>query len=181
MDDTERQPGNLPAIYSYFPPPRLFVHTHRRVTYLRTWLACRSAWISRLSVSSPEPARVQLWRDFLGQMPEATKETNSGRSFEEAKELFRELVSIKQDHLPEADVSIRDVTIPSKELSQLDDYTSGLILWDLYELGFRFELLALDKKLVPHLWSDGNIDRFGQLLDESYIFLSSYAAVLNWF
>ncbi|KAH0825854.1 hypothetical protein J3R83DRAFT_7775 [Lanmaoa asiatica] len=166
-----RQPGNSPAIYSYFPPPRLFVRTHRRFIYLRTWLACRSAWISRLSVSSVEPARVQLWRDFLSRMPEATKETDSGRSFEEAKELFRELVSVKQDHPPEADLSIRDVTIPSKELSQLDDYTSGLILWDLYELGFRFELLALDKKVVPHIWSDGNVD--STLAESSRAFPSS--------
>ncbi|KAI6146798.1 hypothetical protein BKA82DRAFT_3959423, partial [Pisolithus tinctorius] len=60
-------------------------------------------------------------------------------------------------------VQFRDITIGLADLATIDSATKGKILWDLYEHNFRFELVALDRLLVPALWSNVESERLDQV------------------
>ena len=54
------------------------------------------------------------------------------------------------------EVQFWDLTLNLNAIGQMDNTTKGKILWDLYKHSFRFELLVLDRLLVPQLWTNPN-------------------------
>ena len=56
-----------------------------------------------------------------------------------------------------------DIMLNLVAIGQIDDTTKGKILWDLYEHNFRFEFLALDRLLVPQIWSNPTNSRFDEV------------------
>lgn len=170
--DPKRVRANAPKLAYFFPHPALFVNgdsKERRERYLRNWLASRSAWVTRLSIADPSPVAPRHWRDFLNTIPATITSTHSGIKLRESANLFGpEFVGVTQGTTSE--VQFRDITLNFAAIGQIDDFTKGKILWDLYEHNFRFEFLALDRLLAPQVWSNPNNSRFDEVREVSLLF-----------
>jgi len=136
-----------------FPEPAMFVRTQtveRRDTYFRSWLKYRSALIYRVSskdfTAMPMPG--SIWRDLLTyeysqqKLADNTKETKSNK-------LRALAVDFLQDCLQAEDVVFMGLekgkaVWNGKVCETLTDAEREEILWELSELNFRFELMALD-------------------------------------
>jgi hypothetical protein len=134
-----------PAFYHtryLFPEAAIFASTNeaRRAKFFATWNVFRPACILRVfSVESlAAPLAGQQWRDFLlDGLLSLSRESNMVRRREEVKAIFAgALDELQIDlHVPP---SSHFPTVPVDEAQK--------ILWELTELNFRFELLALDKR-----------------------------------
>ncbi|KAI6038950.1 hypothetical protein EDC04DRAFT_2895685 [Pisolithus marmoratus] len=153
--DPKRVRPNAPKIAYFFPHPALFVRgesSERRLRYLRNWLGSRAGWITRLTASDVSPVIPRTWRAFLNTIPDQISSTFSGNKVCEAADLFgSELVKVQRD--APSHVQFRDITLSLVDLGTIDTATKSKILWDLYEHNFQFELVALDRVLVPNKWS----------------------------
>ena len=132
-----------PASYNtryLFPEAAIFASTNdvRRAKFFATWNVFRPACILRvfLAESSASPLSGQQWRDFLlDGLLARSREPNLVRQREQVKAIFAnaldelniELCPPPSDYCP---------TVPVDE--------AQATLWELTELNFRFELLALD-------------------------------------
>jgi hypothetical protein len=179
---TTAQRFNTNQLKGYaFPDPALFVSTMsitKRHVYLATWLSSRAAWMCGMSRQLwPEggsPTRVpsQLWRDFLrrGCFPETAHSTspqnrpakkvkaNPSTSRDTKSQQRSEAVSrIFRDHtgedLKDVDsVYWRENRLSKEDFVHLESQVIAEILWDLYEHNWRFDLLTLDRVVMPSLW-----------------------------
>ncbi|KAI6146432.1 hypothetical protein BKA82DRAFT_4356892 [Pisolithus tinctorius] len=110
-----------------------------------------ASWITRLAASDASPVIPRLWRNYLNTIPDRISISFSGNQIHEAADIFGpEFVKVQHD-VP-SHVQFRNITIGLADLATIDSATKGKILWDLYEHNFRFELVALDRLLVPALW-----------------------------
>jgi hypothetical protein len=155
--------GHVDRQYRFPEPPILLTLStpERRKLFCANWLAARPLWISRIEHNPPPQLPTpQIWRDFLNSIPTnvsvAKTTTQSGREKLAAKELFGDaLVQVQSDTWAGRDtVEWRGQQIAIVSLADPPPYLMRCILWELYELGFRYELLALDRALVPRLWED---------------------------
>ncbi|KAH7903535.1 hypothetical protein BJ138DRAFT_1020478, partial [Hygrophoropsis aurantiaca] len=118
----------------------------------------------------------QIWRDFLNSIPSeeslaitAARRAAEGRSPTTAaiarkmvaKELFGEdLLDVQGTTWAIKDsVEWRGQLIPISTLSDPPTRLMRQILWELYELNFRFELLALDHIMAPEIWEEAPVER----------------------
>ena len=69
-----------------------------------------------------------------------------------------------------SEVQFWDIMLNFAAIGQIDDFTKGKILWDLYEHNFRFEFLALDHLLAPQVWSNPNNSHFDEVCEVSLLF-----------
>ncbi|KAF8833470.1 hypothetical protein BDN67DRAFT_1017523 [Paxillus ammoniavirescens] len=154
--DPKRVHPNAPKMVHHLPTPTLFMKVSsvkRRTHYLTNWLTMRSAWITRLSVSNPTPIISRRWRDFLNDISKDSMSTSySTKLKDEAIQLFGpDFLAIRCNKLGPT-VGFCDMVLLLKDLVNIDNVTFGKILWDLYKHNFCFELIALDKHVVPNLW-----------------------------
>jgi hypothetical protein len=132
-----------PASYNtryLFPEAAIFASTNeaRRAKFFATWNVFRPACILRVfsSESSASPLSGQQWRDFLldGLLARSREPNLVGRC-EQVKAIFANaLDELQIDPCPPP--SYHCPTVPVGEAQKT--------LWELTELNFRFELLALD-------------------------------------
>jgi hypothetical protein len=165
-----------------FPEPAMFVTVQqedRRRKYLANWLGIRQAWITRIASSprSPSP-KPQLWRDFLFGLPDLTGEckTSAQKSKKAAWDLFgRDLV----DRAREVNDKVvwRDQEIEVRTLGSPPQVLMRQLLWELYELNFRYELLTLDRVLALKRWEEVGEER--RLRDWGMVFPGG-TGVINW-
>ncbi|KAI0739112.1 hypothetical protein C8Q80DRAFT_231131 [Daedaleopsis nitida] len=123
----------------------------RRDRYIITWLQMRSAWIYILRL--PPGTRstcfpTQYWRDFL--FPHVDRD-RSGEGTRNRKRWMSILLLLgdvfHQENLDAArqgPVQWFDYLISSP-----DSTSTPLIIWEMHDLCFRYELQALDRRLVP--------------------------------
>jgi hypothetical protein len=156
------------------PEPALFVtpaDEKKRISFLLMWLKCRVAWLWRLESESQVALTTQMWRDALGMDYNRTSrgETSAGKRREQISKIMGDAVekpgvSFSSLHGDEPAVwrgrkLANDVMPPTNVVQE--------ILWELYELNFRFEFLALDRHLSSPSnradiadyfpWSEGNV------------------------
>ena len=137
----------------WIPEPSLLIgpQTEERIErYLMNWLRVREAWLYLLALPDTPATRAapQWWRDYLqGYTNDSTPEGNSRRALRIAKvkEIFCRAF-LMEDF--DEDVQ-RPVKWFDHKLASLDHALAPLILWEAFELGFRYELLAMDRVLVP--------------------------------
>lgn len=128
----------------------------RRTLFITNWLKHRSALIYRISIprSDASPIGNQLWRTLLG-LPlgwlneeAATLETKSAKRKQVVKDILASCTNASDGVSinPEDDnkitwqgTELKPGTVPSPEIGRQ-------ILWELSELNFRCELVALDKR-----------------------------------
>ena len=136
----------------WVPEPSLLVGpaTDERVArYLMNWLRLREAWIYLLGLPDTPATRVapQWWRDFLnGATSSLTPDASTRRAkrLENVKQVFsRAFLMDDYDERPPARLEWFH-----HRLASLDVSLAPLVLWEVFELGFHYELLALDRWLV---------------------------------
>lgn len=140
-----------------FPDPGLFVGTsnaERQAKYLFHWIKHRTEMIYRLTSaqSSARPISSQIWRDFLN----FGADVSVGEANTKAAKRRQQIVEIIGDSATADGVEVSTTPIPSSGPSWRDQQISAEvlpteaitqeILWELSELNFRFELLALDQR-----------------------------------
>ncbi|KAI0740262.1 hypothetical protein C8Q76DRAFT_607744, partial [Earliella scabrosa] len=126
----------------------------RRDRYLFNWLRLRSCWLYLLRVSDGDPTSVppQWWRDTLywdtrrtGDVTDRAPTKNEKRR-QSIKQVFGRFFDDRtidvENNTP--------VTWYHHRLQSCDPRLCPLIVWELFDLGFRYELLALDRTLVPN-------------------------------
>jgi len=121
-----------------FPLPKLFLNVgaHRQARYFTTWAGIRDACVYRvLDINSqPQPLKMQDWRDLLW----GSQNENASR----LSAIFSKSFSVGHvDYLAlikQPPVSLTDIT------------TIRRMVWELYELNFRWQLQLLDQRIRRH-------------------------------
>ena len=140
-------------IWGYWiPEPSLLINSEsRRERYLMNWLHARHGWLYILNARGSSPTRVppQWWRNFLynatsKHSPMATASRNAQRN--------AMIQHVFSGVFPDDDIDL-DSRAPvawfQYRVCDLTPNICPLIVWEMFELGFRYELLALDRYLVP--------------------------------
>ncbi|KAI6100751.1 hypothetical protein EDD17DRAFT_1494768 [Pisolithus thermaeus] len=145
----------------HFPKPTLFVNVtslEHKKTYLLNWLAARPLWISQVDVRPPSKfPSPQMWRDFLNTISMSIEQpslTHSAASKSAVHNILGDdIVHLAQGMVgaPEA-ITWCGMEVQVASLSDPPLQFMRSLLWELYELNFRYELLALDRVLAAHLW-----------------------------
>ena len=141
-------------IWGYWiPEPGLLLHPRnpdRLHRYILNWLRLRPAWLYLLRLRDARVSSIptQWWRDFLyGDTGRATPSTNTfnAKRMTQMREVF-DLAFQDCDYAPN---NTSPVPWFDHRLSTLDPALCPMIVWEVCELGFRHEMLALDRLLVP--------------------------------
>jgi hypothetical protein len=105
------------------------------------WMSTRQACIFHVfsSSSSALPLSIQEWKDFL--IGDIVSKGSASR-VNHAQEQARHLIG---SALEETDIEINPLPFNSTA-PPLEDSEAQKVLWEVMELNFRFELLALDKQ-----------------------------------
>ena len=146
------QPARSPWGY-WIPEPALMLRPEtqeRRDRYLITWLRLRPSWLYLLRRPDARVTRVptQWWRNILyGPTGRTAPEqpTRNSQIQDAILEVFGDIFS-KTDYDSGATSYI---TWFGFSLSFVKSCMVPLVIWEMFELGFRYELLALDRYLVP--------------------------------
>ncbi|KAI0716868.1 hypothetical protein C8Q76DRAFT_581338, partial [Earliella scabrosa] len=155
MDALDRSgPPKEQVLRGYWiPEPALIVGPRdpRRVErYLMNWLRIRPIWLYLLRIPNAGTFRVapQSWRSFLNNSSEDPKEHSDTRSSQCAQVITKLL----KDFFPNSSYDLAPqapVLWHQYNLTHVSDDLAPLILWEMFELGFRYELLAVDQYLRP--------------------------------
>jgi hypothetical protein len=174
--DGKAADGKRPVQTYAFPEPGLFLSTtdeERGVLYLDNWLKSRPAWLWRASRpgAAPLALRNQVWRDCLYHGIATGAQTAMGaKTAERIGKMLKtlgchldvtghvvidgtsEVVGLKE--------KVGDTVMWEGKAVKLDKRSfprDGMVqevLWELYELNFRSDLLSLDRLLAPSHYSD---------------------------
>ena len=135
----------------WFPEPALLVGPKdeaRQLRYLTNWVRLRPVWLYLLRVPDSQPTRVsaQLWRDFLNGIHEVSSSTTrAGKRMAEIKRILGDVFNDGQFDLE----TLGPVYWHGSRIDNVGGDLAPAILWELFELSFRYELLALDRYLRP--------------------------------
>jgi hypothetical protein len=176
-----------------FPEPALLItpsSPERKKLFIANWLAARPLWISRVDHNPPENfPSPQLWREFLNSCPSGESSTRASSSTtgptqaatrkQAAKDLFGEDLLDAQGTTwaIKDNLEWRNMTISVASLSNPPPRLMRCMLWELYELSFRYELLALDRVMARALWAESLHDRrdllYGIFPERSFVMMWS--------
>ncbi|KAI1797039.1 hypothetical protein LXA43DRAFT_1147725 [Ganoderma leucocontextum] len=112
------------------------------------WVRARPIWLYLLHVPQSRACRVppQFWRSFLNGIPEdPTSTTRNGKRLIEIKNVFGGVFRV-EDFDPATDAA---VTWHGSTFQSVPETLAPAVIWEMFELGFRYELLALDRFLRP--------------------------------
>jgi hypothetical protein len=152
-------PEQIPTDLGYvFPEPALFVSTQssvRQDAYFHGWLKYRDVLLYRLSSDfNATPMPNTVWRKLLGfELDNSKGKKNVGSSMSTRASKLRDLaIDFLQDCLKAPGVAFAEPEAEQqlhwngKVVDSPSDLEREEILWELAELNFRFELLALDSR-----------------------------------
>jgi hypothetical protein len=134
------------------PPPDLFVHTGNEtvaITLFRNWLKLRNIFIYRLS-SSLDRFSKKRWRQMLtfDDEKDIRSDTRTGQQRLETQKVLKEIMG-KSEFRPEkfssAPATWRGKTVDGTRLPPQN--IAQEILWELYELNYRQDLVVLDDRM----------------------------------
>ena len=149
MGAVDRSGKVTPGRWGYWiPEPGLLLGPKdplRLQKYVMSWLRARPFWLYVLQAPAygflETAHRTQVWRDFLnGVEGDAKSFTKHGKRVFEIKHLFSRVFSEQMDAGGAAEWHGRTI-------SDVDDKIGLLVMWEAFELGFRYELSALDHEL----------------------------------
>ena len=143
--------------------PKDSVRTQR---YLLNWVQAQPVWLYMLQVPGAGTERVppQAWRDFLNGIPDQPSSvTRTGKRAFEIKRVFGRVFA-DRDLCPSA-AGVGEAEVEAEwhgrrlTLSAVDARVGPCIVWEAFELGFRYELLALDRFMRPVLAPEDIVER----------------------
>ncbi|RDX43302.1 hypothetical protein OH76DRAFT_1300017, partial [Lentinus brumalis] len=128
----------------WIPEPALILGPQeigRRRRYIINWVRVRPLWLSRLQVRDGpiEVVNSQMWRVYLNghtETPQAS--TVTGRFALNTRHAF-------SDILHDEVVDGGDVVWHGFSFSEVPDALCPWVIWEVHELAFRYELIALDR------------------------------------
>lgn len=133
--------------YYLFPEPALFTLTNkgRRAKYFASWEILHDACIYRVysSCSTAIPLSNQQWHDLLGALSLGDN-TVLSRTLEQVTSIFANTLENLSIDLSSFSTNTTN-HFPTVSVLEMQ-----IIVWELAELNFRFELLALDKRASSH-------------------------------
>lgn len=139
------------------PEPALFVtpsNNQKKISYLMTWLGCQPAWLWCLESKDKMAVSSQMWRDLLGTNfhQRGNDQTAVGKRHEQMQKLIGHTLDKPGLSLSTSASQSKLVLWRGQQL--VDNVMPPLrivheILWEIYELSFRYELLALNRRLSP--------------------------------
>ena len=139
--DHDQHPISYNTCY-VFPEAALFASTNEScgAKFFVTWVAIRPAWFSQMmsAQSPPTPLSNQQWRNFLlDGLLSLSKEPKLVRRCAEVRHI---LAGVLEELNMEFHSPVSN-DFPDTPLAEAQE-----LLWEMTELNFRFELLALDKR-----------------------------------
>ncbi|KAF9255359.1 hypothetical protein L218DRAFT_845683, partial [Marasmius fiardii PR-910] len=134
------------------PPPDLFINTGNEniaTALYRNWAKLRKIFIYRLLRSSDHYSKKQ-WRQFLmlDDEKKVRTDTQTGQRRIETQKILKDILGTSQFHVDthrSAPVSYRDNVLDRLKMPPPEVIWE--MLWELYELNFRQDLVALDNHL----------------------------------
>ena len=149
----DRQEKVLGQIGYFVPEPALLVgpsDVSRQLRYITNWLRAKDPWfhIVTHSVYKQGPIHQQWWRNYLNHLylnEPVDASTHSGKEKAKVFALFRALSPNDNVELSQGDAQFYGQ--PFTSLNQVRMCQE--ILWEVYEMGFRLELLELDRRIRP--------------------------------
>lgn len=145
VDRCHREPLNGLKPGYIFPDVGLMLGAgmDRTKAYIRGWLAYRSGLIHRVvNNSASEPLASQQWSSFLAMPLNASQQsqTTLAQRYEQVKEILN------------CDLSFRNpsgmiLQWRGRDVIEIDETIGREIVWEISELNFRYELVALDRLL----------------------------------
>jgi hypothetical protein len=138
--------------------------------YLANWLALRPPWwalqLSRLNSYQGHTTGIsaQHWREALFHFDTIF---STGKHHKHPEKLLKDTKQAQRQGVVETAFCARSIElsnglpqklhffqyeIPSAHIGDIGRQLTGEIMWELYEVNFRFELLALDQAILPVLW-----------------------------
>ncbi|KAL0057492.1 hypothetical protein AAF712_015862 [Marasmius tenuissimus] len=170
------------------PDPNIIASTRNEKTqaaFITTWLKLRQVLMYRLQSPTFTPLKVKEWRSVLGLEIHGLKAgTEAAKAREEQQKMLQSCLksgnmggSVNLAHLDTAPVTWQGITLTPFSLPPSDVVKE--VLWELFEINFRYELVVLDRfcfrtgtsiadreqevlGLVPHFNSSMIPDDIGQ-------------------
>ena len=146
--------GHAPvSTWGYWvPEPSLLLNSStRRERYVMNWLRIRDGWLYLLRSRDTRPTQVptQWWRDFLYGDPDRPHPHSSTRNAKRQRLIMQVFGDLFQEDDLNLDTQANAVWFGHR-FTAIRPELCPLIMWELFELGFRHELLALDRHLCPN-------------------------------
>ena len=148
----DRSEKARPGRWGYWiPDPGLLLgpqNPKRLQTYLMNWLRARPVWLYVLQCPGYESPThglsTQVWRDFLHGVPDDPKShTKTGKRAYQIKQVFGDIFSDQElDPSATGEAQWRE-----HQFEKVNDQIGPLVVWEIFELGFRYEFLALDRAM----------------------------------
>lgn len=152
------------------PPPSMFVNTAKASDYFAQYRHLREILIFRIASSAPMLG-TQQWRSILGlrtsEKSSNTQSSVSRSAFEDAKKLLGRCFESQG-------IEFKQSLIAPSELDQTDIRQRRVILCELSELGFRYDMQYIDNRLYKKSVAPGTDEALGQDLDHSDKLLSIF-------
>lgn len=145
----------------WVPEPALLVAPRtreRQVDYLTNWIRARPAWLLLLQVAGSRATSVgsQLWRSYLLGVPDDFRtDTSVGQRRIAVQQVFG--ACFQEDRFDLG--TSGPVRWHSHEFSEVPPALASLVVWEAFELGFRYDLLALDRYIRPAEGYGGELRR----------------------
>ncbi|KAF8833767.1 hypothetical protein BDN67DRAFT_985805 [Paxillus ammoniavirescens] len=157
--DEKRITHQLAPRYRY-PEPTVFANVGAPASckrYLANWLALRPAWFARITAEPTVLPTPPMWYSVLNSQPgDAASTTKVGIKKAEARAFFANALGDVPDGAStwagDATVGFHGTAVQIVSLADPPLPLVHAILWELAELSFQSDLLALNKALVPQLW-----------------------------
>ncbi|EIW80847.1 hypothetical protein CONPUDRAFT_154836 [Coniophora puteana RWD-64-598 SS2] len=145
----------------FFPEPALFCGVtdfSRLARYVENWLAIREPWINYVRTSPPElPPKGQNWRDFLnGAIWDCTPDNNGSGSERDKARMLRFLQPVllaARANRQAPSIIVRGTAITREQMQKPEPVLMRRLLWDLFNLSFAAEFVAVDQLVKPTLWT----------------------------
>lgn len=160
-----------------FPDPGMLAAFERdkRARAVTLWLAIRCARASQLlkpGYKLPSPLSASGWRDFFWiahrhkfNPAQGTSGLPSNEQGLLAKAMRSAIIMFGESDAAQMDVNVSEIqlfgaTYPVRDglAVGVDEYVTARILWELAELNWRSELLALDRVAAPAKWAEPDAD-----------------------
>ena len=163
-DFTPPNPPPAMAEGYVFPEPALFIavqNKERQDAYFRSWLKFRPAMIYQVSThnSTVSSSHNSLWHNLLafeliGEKKAGSSSTKSSKLWETMQQFLDE--SLIADGVDFVELRLNDSQMiwNGNLITSLGNHEHEEILWELAELSFRFELLALDVRVTTSTSDD---------------------------